>query len=422
MQWPVPPISRPAQLDFLEIVLTIFYFYWLYQTIISLRGFFPAATLPKASSWHRFCVLIPAHNEEKVIGPLLESLREQHYPSSHFDIYVACDSCTDATPQIAQKYEAQVILRHDPKRPGKTQNINFALSQIDLEQYDAIVIFDADNLAHPDFLTKMNDYLAAHPEAEAVQGYLDTKNSHDSWLTRAYALAYWYTNRFWQLARMNWGLSATLGGTGLVIRTSCIKRLGWNLKSLTEDLEFSTKLVLEGGKVHWNEWAITYDEKPLFYRYSHRQRMRWMQGHYFVAWHYGPKLLLRFIITLKIQYLDYFLYLLNPLLIALSSALAFIHLGRFAFGVIPQQPSFWYFWLALIFVQNTYQIIIGPSLREGRLTLRYLPYLFFYIWYGLTWLPVIFYSLFFSRNQKTWIRTEHVRNLKVVEVLGKTGK
>ncbi|MCX7668197.1 MAG: glycosyltransferase, partial [Atribacterota bacterium] len=371
-------MSKPVQLDFLEIVLTVFYFYWLYQTIISLRGFFPPPPIPKSSRQHRFCILIPAHNEEKVIGPLLESLREQRYPSSCFDIYVACDACTDATPQIAQRYQAQVILRNDPQHPGKTQNINFALSQIDLEKYDAIAIFDADNLAHPDFLTKMNDYLAAHPEAEAIQGYLDTKNSHDSWLTRAYALAYWYTNRFWQLARANWGLSATLGGTGLVIRTSCIRRLGWNLKSLTEDLEFSTKLVLEGGKVHWNEWAITYDEKPLFYRHSHRQRMRWMQGHYFVAWQYGPKLLFQFITTLKIQYLDYFLYLLNPLLIALSSALAFIHLGRFALGVTPQQPSFWYWWLSLIFVQNTYQIVIGPSLREGKLTFRYLPYLLFY--------------------------------------------
>lgn len=142
-------------------------------------------------------------SEERVIGPLLESLREQSYPSSHFDIYVACDSCTDATPRIAEKYKARVILRHDPQHPGKTQNIRFALSQIDLDQYHAVVIFDADNLAHPDFLAKMNDYFAAHPDAEAVQGYLDTKNSHDSWLTRASALAYRYTNRFWQLARMN---------------------------------------------------------------------------------------------------------------------------------------------------------------------------------------------------------------------------
>jgi cellulose synthase/poly-beta-1,6-N-acetylglucosamine synthase-like glycosyltransferase len=195
--------------------------------------------------------------------------------------------------------------------------------------------------------------------------------------------------------------------------------LGWNLQSLTEDLEFSTKLVLEGGKVHWNEWAITYDEKPLFYRYSHRQRMRWMQGHYFVAWQYGPKLLYKFFVTLKIQYLDYFLYLFNPLLIALSSTLLFAQLGRLALGTAPRQPLFWLSWLFLVLTQNAYQIVIGPSLKEGRFTLRYLPYLFFYIIYGFTWLPVIFYSIPFSRNQKIWVRTEHVRNLKVAEILGK---
>ncbi len=95
----------------------------------------------------------------------------------------------------------------------------------------------------------MNDYLEAHPQAEAVQGYLDSKNFSDSWLTKVYTLAYWYSNRFWQLARANWGLSATLGGTGLLITVPCIKRLGWDLQSLTEDLEFSSKLVLSGGKV-----------------------------------------------------------------------------------------------------------------------------------------------------------------------------
>ena len=80
--------------------------------------------------------------------------------------------------------------------------------------YDAIALFDADNLVHPEFLARMNDYLEAHEDAEVIQGYLETKNPDHSWLTRMYALAYWYANRFWQLARANWGLSATLGGTG----------------------------------------------------------------------------------------------------------------------------------------------------------------------------------------------------------------
>ncbi len=248
MPWPIPPATKHEQFDFLQIILLLLYLYWAYQTIISLRGFSRPRPLPPTLSLHRFLILIPAHNEENVIAPLLESLYGQDYPTSHFDIYVICDNCTDNTAQIAHYFGARVLSRYDPEHPGKTHNIRWALSQITLDPYDAITIFDADNLVHPTFLTRMNEYLSAHPDAEAIQGYLDTKNAHDSWLTKAYALAYWYTNRFWQLARAQWGLSATLGGTGLVISTSCIKRLGWDMRSLTEDLELSTKLVLGGKK------------------------------------------------------------------------------------------------------------------------------------------------------------------------------
>lgn len=76
------------------------------------------------------------------------------------------------------------------------------------------------NAVHPSFLS------CIHQDAEVVQGYLETKNPNHSWLTRVHALAYWYANRSWQLARANWGLSATLGGTGLVMQTSCLSRLG----------------------------------------------------------------------------------------------------------------------------------------------------------------------------------------------------
>ena len=103
------------------------------------------------------------------------------------------DSCNDATPEIAKEYGGIALLRNDPLHPGKTQNIRWALNNIPLDEYEAVVIFDADNLANPHFLSQMNDYLEAHPGAEAVQGYLDTKNFSDSWLTRVYALAYWYT-------------------------------------------------------------------------------------------------------------------------------------------------------------------------------------------------------------------------------------
>lgn len=407
-------------LDSLKIIVLLLYFFWLYETFIALRGFERPRPLPKAQTFRKFAILIPAHNEEKVVGPLLESLRNQEYPEHCIDIYVACDACTDGTKDVALRYGAFVLERNDPKHPGKTHNVRWALSKIPLEAYDAIAMFDADNLAHPLFLSKMNDYLEAHPEAEVIQGYLETKNPHQSWVTRMYALAYWYANRFWQLARTNWGMSATLGGTGLVIRTSCIRRLGWNLKSLTEDLEFSTQVVLSGGKIHWNEWAITYDEKPLCYGASHRQRTRWMQGHFFVLWHYGGKLLWKFLCTGHLTYLDYFFYLMTPLTIILTAALFVFEAFRKGFYSDASSLFHLYLWIPLALVQSAYQVILGPSLREGRFTFRYLPYLVLYTAYGLSWIPVVFHGFLLSWNQRRWVKTEHAFSISIRELLGES--
>lgn len=401
----------------LLVLLSFLYGYWIYQMIIGIRGFQPPRPLPRATTYRRFAILIPAHNEAKVIGQLLDSLERQQYPKQYFDVYVSCDNCSDNTADIAKAKHALPLIRNDPLHPGKTWNVRWALTQIPLAKYDAVALFDADNVAASQFLSSMNYYLEAHPDIEAVQGYLDTKNPHDSWVTRVYALNYWYINRFWQLARVNWGLSAALGGTGLVIRTSCIRRIGWELQSLTEDLEFSTRLVLEGGRVGWNEWAVTYDEKPITHSASRRQRTRWLQGHYWVLWHYGPKLALRFLQTGNVVYLDYFLHLLAPGKAALNYIFMFAGLmaplASWALDHGRPLEWYWYVWPILAVIQSAYQVVIGPSLRHGRLVLRYVPSALWYFWYGLTWIPMVFYAAWLARDQNHWVKTEHTRAISV---------
>lgn len=51
---------------------------------------------------------------------------------------------------------------------------------------------------------------------KVVQGYIDSKNPNDSWITGSYSIAFWTTNRLFQLARTNLGLSNQIGGTGFV--------------------------------------------------------------------------------------------------------------------------------------------------------------------------------------------------------------
>ncbi len=82
-------------------IITVF---WLYQLLISICSFVKLKDKPMLTDKkHKFMAIIPAHNEEAVIGNLIESLNNQSYPRELFDIYVIADNCTDRTKEIARE-------------------------------------------------------------------------------------------------------------------------------------------------------------------------------------------------------------------------------------------------------------------------------------------------------------------------------
>ena len=260
-------------------ILTI---YWLYQLIISLCSFVKIKDKPVVEEKNnKFMAIVPAHNEENVIGNLVESLKNQTYPSDLVDIYVIADNCTDKTAEIAKKLGAIVLERTEPDKRKQTKGaaLQWFLAQKIEENadYDAFCIFDADNIVDKNFFTAMNKKLCQGEEV--VQGYRDIKNPADSWITAGYAIFYWTMHRFYHLARYNLGLSALLNGTGFMVKFDVIKPTGWNTKTLTEDIEFSLKTIIKGKKVGWAVDAIVYDEQPVGFKQSWSQRSRWTIGH-----------------------------------------------------------------------------------------------------------------------------------------------
>ena len=140
-------------------------------------------------------------------------------------------------------------------------------------------------------------------------------------------MAFWSQNRAFQLSRSNLGLSNQIGGTGFVIDIDILKKLGWGATCLTEDLEFTCKLVLHGEQVGWAHDAIIYDEKPLKLKQSWNQRKRWMQGFTDVASRYFFKLLKKGIKERNFKTIDCALYVLQPvttLLLGVSLILTLI--------------------------------------------------------------------------------------------------
>lgn len=77
-----------------------------------------------------------------------------------------------------------------------------------------------------------------------------------------------------------------LGGTGMCFETNLLKEIGWGATSLVEDLEFTMRGVMRGVYPKFNYDAKVFDEKPLTFKASARQRLRWMQGHFTVARRY----------------------------------------------------------------------------------------------------------------------------------------
>ena len=270
-------------------------FNMIYQLVIGFWGFGKAKKDYKDHDPEmRFLVLVPAHNEEKVIGDIIENLKDMDYPRELYDFYIIADNCTDNTAEKARSLGAKVIetRNESPDAPtGKPIALKKALSTIDYRNaYDLLMIFDADNLIDRNMFREVNSQYLDKDRPDFIQCYLGAKNKKGpvAWV---YYTGYTLSNRFFNLAKQRLGLNGVLGGTGFAMSTSYLaQRGGWTTMTLTEDYEMQVEAILDGRRIVWNHFTRVYDEKPTRLRAAIRQRIRWGQGHWFVTLHNSGKL------------------------------------------------------------------------------------------------------------------------------------
>ncbi len=278
-----------------------------YQIIIGLFGFRRAA---KDYADHdpesRFLVLIPAHNEERVIGDIIRNLEEMDYPRELYDYYVIADNCTDGTAEVARRAGAKVIetRKEGPDSPtGKPIALRKALESLGdyRERYDLMMVFDADNLMDTNMFREVNSQYLDCGKPDFIQCYLGAKNK-DGVVAWFYYSGYTLTNRFFDLAKHRLGLNCPIGGTGFAMSTEYLhRRGGWTTMSLTEDFEIQVEATLEGRRILWNHNTRVYDEKPVKLRAAIRQRTRWGQGQWYVTFRNTGKVFRNFL-TRKISF------------------------------------------------------------------------------------------------------------------------
>lgn len=397
----------------------------MYYLCISFFGIWRKKDNKEVEPQKSFALIVAAHNEEFVIQDIVESLKLLDYPKKLYDIFVIADNCTDNTAQKAREKGAIVCERTDKDKRGKGYALEWMFDKLfKMEKnYDSIVVFDADNLASKNFLKEMNKKLCEG--YKVVQGYLDSKNPKDTWITGGYSIGFWTSNRMFQLSRSNLGLSNQLGGTGFCIDTEILKKLGWGATCLTEDLEFSCKLVLNGYKVGWAHDAVIYDEKPLTLAQSWRQRKRWMQGFADVYSRYFFKLCWKAIRERSWTKMDCALYSIQPIVTILIGIATVISTWKFSvtayntvtnFTGIITLPSFTVEKIIAALV-GILQLIYTPFILilEKKLDWKILWYYIIYPIYLITWFPISIQGII-NKNKKEWSHTKHTRSMDIKDL------
>lgn len=295
---------------FLSIPLCLYGIYFAVVALFGLRG--RTRTAPCRAPQKRFALVVAARNEAAVIGQLVDSLCGQDYPRALYEVIVAPNNCTDDTEAIAAQHGAQIFHPQGDIR-SKGEVLAQVVDKLILPRdFDAMCVFDADNLVDGQFLRRMNDALL--DGAQVAQGFRDSKNPDENAVSGWYSICYWMVNRFYNSARSALGLSALVNGSGFAVTAEMLRQLGgWHTVTMTEDYEFSAQCAMLGERVHFVPEAVIYDEQPLTFRQSWKQRRRWTTGSLQGLQKYGSGLFAGFVLHGSLVCLDMYLTFLVPL-------------------------------------------------------------------------------------------------------------
>lgn len=271
------------------VIAVVFTCCYAYQLFFLAVPFTKKQEPHKPEVLHRFAILICARNEEAVIADLIQSIRHQTYDQSLLTVFVMADNCTDATADIARREGAVVYTRFNREKVGKGYALEQLLLHIEEDYpkvYDGFFVFDADNVLDCRFVEEMNRTFS--DGYEVVTSYRNSKNYGDNWISAGYALWFIRESRYLNNSRMLLGTSCAVSGTGFLFSRQVMESTnGWKFHLLTEDIEFSVHHILQGRKIGFCADAVLYDEQPVTFRQSWRQRLRWARGFLQVFRKYG---------------------------------------------------------------------------------------------------------------------------------------
>lgn len=364
-------------------------------------------------------ILIPAHNEELVIGRTVDAMARLVYPKDRIEIIVINDCSTDKTEQIlaekcAKYSQLKVLTLTAGGNRGKSNALNCGL---EISKGEYIVVYDADNTPERRAVLYLVNAIVQNDQLGAVVGKFRTRNRNVNLLTRFINVETLSFQWLLQAGRCHFFGITTIPGTNFIIRRSLLEQLGgWNIDALTEDTELTIRIYDCGYRIYWLPHAVTWEQEPESLRVWLKQRTRWAQGNMWIIGHYLMNIFklrdLRIMTDIIYFTFTYFVFFMAIMV----SDVIFI-LGILGLTKITVTGPFGVVWLLAyaLFIAETY---ISLSLEKGEDSLENLGITaLMYFTYSQLWIVLVFragYLLLkriFNKDSKFyWYKTERSVN------------
>lgn len=363
-------------------------------------------------------ILIPAHNEEVVIGNTLESITNLYYPTEKLEVIVINDNSSDRTGEIASDYAKRYpyikVIHTKPPNGGKGKSgaLNIGLRH---SKGEIICVYDADNTPESDAIFWLATAIENDPKAGAVVGKFRVLNANKNLLTRLINIETLTFQWLAQAGRWFWFKMATIPGTNFAIRRSILEELGgWDEKALSEDTELSFRVYNLGYYIRFFPSAVTWEQEPETMKVWWRQRTRWARGNLYVIGKFilGFRKLANKRIGIDLLYF-LFTYLLFFGGIIISHSILIVNLFvdlKLTIGLVS------YVLLIVGFLLFVTEELLALSIEIDQLTGRnFLIVLFMYFTYSQMWLFLVVYATYLEvkrillRQEVTWYKTKRFK-------------
>ena len=351
----------------------------------------------------KFAIVVPAHNEEKIITKTVYSLSGLIYPKRCYEVFVVADNCTDNTAKVAGSLGVNVLERTNADKTGKGFALRWAFDKILAEKdtFDAIIVVDADSLVSGNYLEVMNYYL--EQGSRVIQSSDLVLPDPGNWSVEATRIGFLLYNYVKPLGRKVLNLNMGLRGNGMCFSVDVLREIPWQAWSLIEDVEYGLILLLNEEKIDFAPEATVLAQMPVEAKNAESQRSRWEIGRYGIIKTYTGKFLFKAIKKRSASYFDVFLDLITP---------PFVNVMLITVTILFLSVLFWFLnllpalhialWGLLLIIGIAYFFlglyVSGADKNLYRSLLR-IPYFIF-------WKLKLYLNVFRKGKTKEWVRTE----------------